>query len=113
MAAFARPADFVHGGGYEEQLDQLLAWRRPAVAGRTPARERPRRAAPLDVPLPPVFLLGSSPGSAVTAAARGLGYGFAAYSNPGAVAGAIVTYRERFEPARPGDRLPTPSWGCG
>ena len=56
------------------------------------------------MPLPPVFLLGSSASSAETAARQGLGYGFAAYRNPDVAAPALRAYRERFVPARAGDR---------
>lgn len=103
VQAFARPGDNDHGGGFEEQLDQLLAF-----GGVTPLADgHPLagvRAGPRDVPLPPVYLLGSSPNSAKTAARRGLGYGFAAYSNPDAAASALQLYRKRFVPARAGDR---------
>jgi alkanesulfonate monooxygenase SsuD/methylene tetrahydromethanopterin reductase-like flavin-dependent oxidoreductase (luciferase family) len=49
-------------------------------------------------------MLGSTPSSAATAARKGLGYGFAAYTNPEVVADALRVYRREFVPARPGDR---------
>lgn len=103
VKAFARPADSAHGGGFEAQLDELLAFgeARPWPADH-PLREA--RAAPIDVPLPPVTLLGSSSGSAATAARRGLAYGFAAHTNTQGVADALETYRRAFVPHRPGDR---------
>jgi luciferase family oxidoreductase group 1 len=103
VLAFMRPGDNAHGAGFDDQLDELLAF-----GGVRPLpREHPLasvRATPADVPLPPVYLLGSTPNSAATAARKGLGYGFAAYTNPDAVAGALRLYRERFEPWTPGDR---------
>lgn len=103
VRAFMRPEDNDHGAGFDQQLDELLAF---GGARALPA-EHPLaavRAGPRDASLPPVFLLGSSPRSAVTAAARGLGYGFAAYTNPDAAADALRLYRDRFVPRRPGDR---------
>jgi luciferase family oxidoreductase group 1 len=103
VRAFGRPRDNAHGAGFEEQLDELLAFGgvRPLPAEHPLAGVS---ATPAGVPLPPVFLLGSSASSAETAARKGLGYGFAAYSNPDAAPEALRLYRERFVPARPGDR---------
>jgi luciferase family oxidoreductase group 1 len=103
VQAFQRPEDTAHGAGFDDQLDELLAF-----GGVTPLPgEHPLagvRAGPVDVALPPVYLLGSSVNSAQTAARRGLGYGFAAYSRPAVAAEALRLYREHFQPARPGDR---------
>lgn len=103
VRAFARPADNAHGGGFEDQLDELLAFGEvhPWPDGHPLAAAR---AAPTDVPLPPVFLLGSSASSAATAARKGLGYGFAAHTNTQGAEEALRAYREAFVPARPGDR---------
>jgi len=97
VLALARAADTAHGGGFDEQLDELLAFGgvRPLAADHPLARIR---AMPDDVPLPPVFLLGSSAGSAETAARRGLGYAFAGLINPGGAADAIRRYRKLFSP---------------
>lgn len=103
VKAFARPADNAHGAGFEAQLDELLAF--GDVVPLPP--EHPlagARATPTDVPLPPVFLLGSSENSAETAARKGLGYGFAAHTNTQAAAPALRRYREAFVPRNPGDR---------
>jgi luciferase family oxidoreductase group 1 len=103
VLALGRPSDTGHGAGYEEQLDQLLAF-----AGLAPLPDdHPLagvRAGPRGVPFPPVFMLGSSLDSARTAARRGLRYAFAAYSNPDVAHEALRLYRSEFEPARPGDR---------
>jgi len=104
VRAFQRSSDNGHGAGFDIQLDELLAF----GGVRELSVDHPLagvRAGPPGVALPPVFLLGSSPNSALTAAARGLGYGFAAYTNPDAAGPALRLYRERFRPARPGDRL--------
>jgi luciferase family oxidoreductase group 1 len=103
VLAFGRPGDNAHGAGFEQQLDELLAF----GAVRPLPDDHPLatvRAAPTDVPLPPVYLLGSSLDSARTAARKGLGYGFAAHTNPDDAAAALRGYREAFVPARPGDR---------
>jgi luciferase family oxidoreductase group 1 len=103
VRAFARPQDTGHGAGFDDQLDQLLAFGGVApLPGDDPLAGV--RAGPRDVPFPPVYLLGSSPHSAETAARRGLGYGFAAYSNPELAADALLLYRHDFVPARAGDR---------
>ncbi len=103
VRAFARPDDNAHGGGFEAQLDELLAF-----AGVVPLPDdhplASVRAVPRDVPLPPVFLLGSSANSAANAARRGFGYAFAAHTNPDGAAEALRTYRAEFAPARAGDR---------
>ncbi|WP_035129381.1 MsnO8 family LLM class oxidoreductase [Conexibacter woesei] len=103
VLAFGRPGDNAHGAGFEQQLDQLLAF-----GGVTPLPDDDplagARAAPTDVPLPPVFLLGSSRNSAQTAARKGLGYGFAAHTNPADAATALREYRDNFVPARPDDQ---------
>ncbi|MGI8305829.1 LLM class flavin-dependent oxidoreductase [Saccharopolyspora hattusasensis] len=62
-------------------------------------------ASPDGVPLPPVFLLGASVGSAETAARTGLGYAFLSVNkNPANAASALRRYRELFVPAFEGDQ---------
>ncbi len=63
------------------------------------------RAAPFEVPLPPVFLLGSSDYSARVAAEHGFGFAFAAHINPAVAVDVLRLYRERFVPS---DRFPEP-----
>jgi luciferase family oxidoreductase group 1 len=103
VRAFMRPSDSDHGAGFDGQLDELLAF-----GGVRPLpREHPLagvRAGPAGASFPPVFLLGSTPRSAATAARKGLAYAFAAYTNPDAVVDALRLYRQEFVPARPGDR---------
>ncbi|MBO0768834.1 MAG: LLM class flavin-dependent oxidoreductase [Solirubrobacterales bacterium] len=99
VKALQRPAQTSHDDGYPEQVDQLLAF-----AGiRTLPHAHPLqsvRATPQIDPFPPVFLLGSSTGSAATAAARNLGYGFAAYTNPEQMAPAIRHYKQTAQTPR-------------
>jgi luciferase family oxidoreductase group 1 len=98
VLAFQRSGDLAHGGGYERQLDELLAF-----GGQVPLPADDPMASidvtPVGVPLPPVFLLGSSVGSAGTAARRGLGYGFAVHTNPEGAAPALARYRSEFRPS--------------
>jgi luciferase family oxidoreductase group 1 len=56
------------------------------------------RAMPDDVPLPPIWLLGSSDYSANVAAQLGLGFAFAGHFSPDAPERAMRSYRERFQP---------------
>lgn len=57
-------------------------------------------AAPVDVPLPPVWLLGSSDFSARLAAQMGLGFGFAAHFGAFDPVAAMRLYRESFTPSK-------------
>ena len=63
------------------------------------------RAVPRDVPLPPVWLLGSSGASARFAGSLGLGYSFAAHFSPAPAAPPMLAYREGFQPS---DAFPAP-----
>ncbi len=103
VRAFARSNDLAHGEGYDQQLDELLSFADVAALpdGHPLAKVR---AGPVGEPFPPIFLLGSSLNSARTAARLGLGYGFAAYSNPDIAHRALQTYRAEFIEVRPGAR---------
>jgi luciferase family oxidoreductase group 1 len=63
------------------------------------------RAMPTDVPLPPIWLLGSSDYSAQLAAQIGAGFSFAAHFSDLHPAMPMKLYRERFKPS---DRVPQP-----
>lgn len=54
---------------------------------------------PQDVRLPPVWMLGSSGGSARLAGSVGAGYAFASHFSPAPALPAIETYRQAFEPS--------------
>lgn len=57
------------------------------------------KVTPVDVRLPPIWLLGSSDFSAQFAAELGLGFAFAAHINHAAAIPAMRMYRERFTPS--------------
>src|SRR3954469_603883 len=59
---------------------------------------------PADVPLPPIWLLGSSDYSAELAAAVGAGFSFAHHFASHDAAAAMRTYRERFRPSPQRDK---------
>lgn len=60
---------------------------------------------PQGVPLPPVWMLGSSGGSATLAGELGLGYAFAGHFAPVPAGPAVAAYREAF---RPSEAFPEP-----
>ncbi|MBX3230836.1 MAG: LLM class flavin-dependent oxidoreductase [Labilithrix sp.] len=82
---------------FPAQLAELLDFvsREPDLG----ARFGPIKAAPIGVPPPPVFLLGSGPDSARLAAERGLGYAFAHHIGPDGYAAAMRLYRSSFQPS--------------
>ncbi len=93
--ALRRSREALGADDFPEQLGELLAF--GGVASFEPGHPFARiRAIPTDVPLPPVFLLGSSDYSAQLAAVSGLGFAFAAHINPGGATDALRAYRERF-----------------
>ena len=57
------------------------------------------RVTPVGVPLPPIWLLGSSGASAEFAGRNGLGYAFASHFSPTPAAPALRAYRAAFEPS--------------
>ena len=63
------------------------------------------RAAPVDVELPPVWLLGSSGASARFAGSLGVGYSFAKHFSEAPAAPPLAAYREAFTPSA---RFPEP-----
>lgn len=85
------------GGAFGSQLAELLAF-----AQRTFPADHPYagiRVTPRDVPLPPIWMLGSSGGSARLAGSTGLGYGFAGHFSPSPAAPSIQAYRASFQPS--------------
>ncbi len=60
---------------------------------------------PTDVPLPPIWILGSSGASAESAGAAGLGYAFASHFSPAPPAAALEDYRRSFKAS---DQFPEP-----
>jgi luciferase family oxidoreductase group 1 len=83
---------------FPQQLGELLAYLEDSLPADHPfARLAP--VLPGRPALPTVWLLGSSPQSAIWAAELGLPYAFADFINPGGAEIAKL-YRERFQPER-------------
>lgn len=106
MTAFAlrRSREAMSGEDFPAQLGELLAF--------SGEKEWPEghpfthvRAAPVEVALPPIYLLGSSEFSAQLAGSAGLGFAFAAHISPEMAVDSLRLYRERFEPS---ERLAEP-----
>ena len=95
--ALRRSREAVRADDFPAQLGALLAFggRAEFDAGHPFATVT---AQPDDVPLPPVWLLGSSDYSAHLAAQIGHGFAFAAHFSPEAPEGPMLAYRQRFEP---------------
>lgn len=82
---------------FPQQLAELLAF----VNGGFPDDHPYRRIAaePAEVPLPPVWILGSSEYGASVAAAFGLGFAFARHMNPRGADAVMARYRQEFQPS--------------
>ena len=102
--ALRRSREALNADDFPEQLTELLAF---AQEEEFPVGHpfRTVKATPMDVQLPPIWLLGSSDFSAQAAAAFGLGFSFAHHINPEFAVPAIRLYRENFQPSK---RLPAP-----
>lgn len=88
---------------YPQQLAELVALSRRSFPEDHPFHRV--RVVPEDVPLPPIWLLGSSGATARLAGAMGMGYGFASHFSPTPAGPAIRMYRESF---RPSEQFPEP-----
>src|SRR5262245_21784156 len=96
--ALRRRQDIRDDDDFLERLQELLLFEQGAFPEGHPFRQV--RAMPADVPLPPIYLLGSSGYSAELAAALGAGFSFAHhFANHDAVA-AMTSYRNDFKPSR-------------
>src|SRR6202007_1236435 len=84
------------GDEFLERFQELLLLEHGGFPDGHPFRNV--RAVPSDVPLPPLWLLGSSGYSAELAAAFGLGFAFAHHFADYDAASAMLSYRERFKP---------------
>lgn len=85
------------------QLQELMSLARGDFPEDHPFRSL--RAVPGDVPLPPIWLLGSSGASARLAGSLGLGYSFARHFSPAPAAPPMLAYRESFQPS---EQFPAP-----
>jgi luciferase family oxidoreductase group 1 len=97
--ALRRSKDALWADDFPQQLEELLAF--AGERGGFPADHPFQRvkATPVDVPLPPLWLLGSSDYSAQAAASLGVGFAFAHHINPSFAVPAIRLYREQFIPS--------------
>jgi luciferase family oxidoreductase group 1 len=84
------------GDDFLERFEELLLLER-GYPENHPFRNV--RAVPADVPLPPIWLLGSSGYSAELAAAVGMGFSFAHHFAEYDAASAMLSYREHFKPS--------------
>lgn len=102
--ALRRSRELLAADDFPQQIDLLQAY-----AGELELPEghplKQVRAAPSDVRLPPLWILGSSTFGAELAARRGLPYSFAYHFSPQAAPMAMSAYRNGF---RPSDRLSEP-----
>ncbi|HET7095395.1 MAG TPA: LLM class flavin-dependent oxidoreductase, partial [Thermomicrobiales bacterium] len=105
LTAFAmrRSREAMTAEDYPEQLAELIAYDDDSFPADHPFAAI--RAVPVDVALPPIWLLGSSAFSARLAAQAGLGFAFAAHINAAGAVAALRDYRASFVPS---PRYPEP-----
>jgi luciferase family oxidoreductase group 1 len=85
------------GDDFLERFQELLLLERGGFPEGHPFRNI--RAVPTDVPLPPIWLLGSSGYSAELAAAVGMGFSFAYHFADYDATSAMRSYRDHFKPS--------------
>ena len=95
--AFRRGKESLSGEDFPAQLAELLAFALNEFPDDHPFRHI--IAVPAGVPLPPIWLLGSSGYSAQLAAEWSLGFAFAHHINPHNAVAAIQSYRQNFSSA--------------
>lgn len=100
--ALRRRQDDPNADDFLERFQELLAFEQGAFPEGHPFRNV--RAMPQDVPLPPIFLLGSSGYSAQLAAHIGAGFSFAHHFSDLDPVGPMMTYREQFKPSPANDK---------
>lgn len=95
--ALRRNPDAMAAEDYPQNVAEMLAY----VDRSFPENHllAPIQAIPNDVPLPPVWLLGSSGFSGALAAQLGLGFSFASHINRPPAADVMRAYREQFQPS--------------
>ncbi len=94
--ALRRSREALLANDFPEQLAELMDF------GSGIARSHPFvgvTAYPDEVPLPPIWLLGSSDFSSALAAKLGLGFAFAAHFSPDRPDLPMLAYREQFQPS--------------
>ncbi|MFZ0073634.1 MAG: LLM class flavin-dependent oxidoreductase [Xanthobacteraceae bacterium] len=95
--ALRRRQDIRDDDDFLERFQELLLFEQGSFPDGHPFRQI--RAMPADVPLPPIFLLGSSGYSAQLAAAIGAGFSFAHHFASHDAVAAMIDYRNRFKPS--------------
>jgi luciferase family oxidoreductase group 1 len=95
--ALRRSAEAMSADDYPEQLAELLAYEDHTFP--TGHLFETISITPDDVPLPPIWLLGSSAFSSRLSAQMGLGFSFASHINRPAAVPALRAYREQFTPS--------------
>jgi luciferase family oxidoreductase group 1 len=94
----SRALEASDGHDFAEQLSQLLAFcGQTSFAANHPFRNI--KVIPDDVPLPPIWILGSSGASARLAGSAGMGYSFASHFSPTPAGPAFNAYADSFQPS--------------
>lgn len=94
--ALRRSREALGADDFPEQYAEMRAYAEGFPAGHPFA---PITAQPSDVPLPPVWILGSSAYGGQAAAALGTGFAYAGHFGELDPAGVIGSYREMFQPS--------------
>jgi luciferase family oxidoreductase group 1 len=108
--ALRRRQDTANDDDFLERFQELLLFERRDFPEGHPFNAV--YAMPKDVPLPPVWLLGSSGYSAQLAALVGLGFSFAHHFSDHDAAAAMLAYRAQFKPSAAGLDRPHAILGC-
>jgi luciferase family oxidoreductase group 1 len=95
--ALRRRQDDPASDDFLERFQELLAFEQRTFPENHPFRNV--NAMPADVPLPPLYLLGSSDYSAQLAAHVGAGFSFAHHFSDYDPVGPMMTYRTQFKPS--------------
>jgi len=92
----------VDGSYFPQEMAELLAFEQGGFPHDHPFA--PIRVVPEQVPLPPIYILGSSGASAAAAGDLGVGYSFAAHFSATPPAPAFAAYRAAFRPSAQFDK---------
>jgi luciferase family oxidoreductase group 1 len=94
--AMRRSRQRLRADDFDDQLDELQAYATRQFSPKNPFSSL--EAFPNDVPLPPIWMLGSTDGGARIAASRGLGFAHAHHFSPDMTQIATRLYRQNFRP---------------
>lgn len=95
--ALRRSQENLNADNFPQELGQLLAFSNGSFPQNHPFQSI--IAYPNDVPLPPIWLLGSSGFSSQLAAELGMGFAFAHHIGGPAAVPALTAYRDNFQPS--------------